>query len=243
MSSERIDRLLSLLGHGTRSDVQRMIRTGRVRVGGAVCFDPGARVSTKDAVALDDAALDTRLFRCVMMDKPAGILTAARDRACQTVMDLLPAVYASLSCMPVGRLDKDTTGLLLLTTDGELCHRLLSPKREVEKTYRAVVEGRLTDADAEVFARGVALSDFTALPAKMTILRADDAQSEALAVVREGKYHQIKRMFGARGHEVLSLRREKIGAFDVSMVGGLFRELTDDEVSLLRQMTGMEETL
>ena len=140
-------------------------------VNGRVILDPALSFETeKDSLALNGKALDGRVTRHVMLHKPAGILTAARDAKQPTVMDLLPPVYRSIGCMPVGRLDKDTTGLLLLTCDGELNHRLLSPGRHVEKRYRALTDGTLTQEDAEAFAAGMDLGDFTAQPAKLTIL-------------------------------------------------------------------------
>ena len=173
-----------------------------------------------------------------MLYKPAGLLTAARDAKQPTVMDLLPPVYRGIGCMPVGRLDKDTTGLLLLTTDGELNHRLLSPGRHVDKRYRAVVDGELTDKDAEVFAAGMDLGDFTAQPAKLTILN----PSLAEVVISEGKFHQVKRMFAAAGHEVLQLHRSAFGPLelDPALQEGQWRELKPEELEALREAAGMK---
>ena len=153
-------------------------------------------------------------------------------------MDLLPPVYTALDCMPVGRLDKDTTGLLLLTTDGELAHRLLSPARHVNKVYEAQVDGELTPADAEAFAAGIPLKDFTALPAKLEIL----SPSVAYVTVREGKYHQVKRMFGAVGKPVLELRRLSFGPLplDEALSPGSYRELSEAEIAALYAAAGIQ---
>ena len=178
-----------------------------------------------------------------MLHKPAGLLTAARDRKQPTVMDMLPEAYAAMGCMPVGRLDKDTTGLLLLTTDGELNHRLLSPKRHVWKTYEAEVDGPLNQTDVEAFAAGVPLSDFTALPAEMEILSSGPLLAVARVRVHEGKFHQIKRMFEARERTVLRLTRLSFGplALDPMLEPGEWRELTEAEIAALYRDAAMEE--
>ena len=158
----RLDRMLVTLGKGSRSEMQKAIRGGRVRVNGDVQRDPSAQVAEDAEILLNGEKLDTRLTRHVMLHKPAGLLTAARDKKQPTVMDLLPPEYAAIGCMPVGRLDKDTTGLLLLTTDGELNHRLLAPARHVDKTYLATLDKPVGDKEVAAFASGLSLSDFEA---------------------------------------------------------------------------------
>ncbi|MGN0745651.1 MAG: pseudouridine synthase, partial [Aristaeellaceae bacterium] len=180
----RLDRWLVALGEGSRSQLQKLIRQGRVTVDGRVITDPGCACDTAAALTVNGQTVDGRLTRHVMLHKPAGLLTAARDRKQPTVMDLLPPAYGAIGCMPVGRLDKDTTGLLLLTTDGEMNHRLLSPGRHVDKVYRATVDGPLTARDAEAFAAGLSLSDFEALPARLEILSSSQEAAEALVTVR-----------------------------------------------------------
>jgi len=233
----RLDRLLSLLSYGSRAQVKTIIRQGRVQVNGQTALDAGLPVSPLDLVKVDGLALDTRLERHVMMNKPLGVLTAARDARQKTVLDLLPDVMRSLGCMPIGRLDKDTQGLLLFTTDGQATHRLLSPRTKVAKVYRAKVEGELTQREVRRFAQGIALSDFTALPAELRILSARAEESLALVTVCEGKFHQVRRMFGACGHEVLQLERLSFGALmlDASLAPGQWRELTADEWQKLTQ--------
>lgn len=241
----RLDRWLTTLGEGSRSQLQKTIRQGKVTVDGRVITDPGYGCETDTAVlCLNGQVLDGRLQRHVLLNKPSGLLTAARDKKQPTIMDLLPPVYASIGCMPVGRLDKDTTGLLFLTTDGELNHRLLSPTRHVDKVYRATVDGPLTEADVAAFAAGLKLSDFDALPAKLEILSSTATEAVALVTVQEGKFHQVKRMFSAVGREVTALRRLSFGPLklDPALEEGAWRELTEDEMRSLYQAARMEET-
>ena len=235
----RLDRWLAMISAGSRSEVRQWIRGGEAAVNGRVILDPALSFDTeRDCPALRGKALDGRVMRHVMLYKPAGILTAARDAKQPTVMDLLPPVYRSIGCMPVGRLDKDTTGLLILTCDGEMNHRLLSPGRHVEKRYRAIVEGTLEEKDIETFAAGMDLGDFTAQPARLTILK----PSLAEVVIAEGKFHQVKRMFTAVGHEVLALHRCAFGPLelDPSLAEGQWRELTAEEEKALREAAGMK---
>ena len=241
----RLDRWLVALGVGSRSQVQKLVRSGAVQVNGQLVRDPSQSFTGDEVLTLRGAPLDGRLTRHVMLHKPAGLLTAARDKKQPTVMDLLPPAHASLGCMPVGRLDKDTTGLLLLTTDGELNHRLLSPGRHVDKTYRAAVDGPLTDEHIAAFAAGLHLSDFDAQPAALDILSSGEAESVALVTVHEGKFHQIKRMFEAVGRQVTALHRLTFGslALDEALAPGEWRELTEAELNALYHDAQMKETL
>ena len=241
----RLDRWLTTLGAGSRSEVKQWIRGGQVAVDGRTVSDPALSFDpAENRLSLRGKTLDGRIVRHVMMHKPAGVLTAARDPKQPTVMDLLPAEYRSMGCMPVGRLDKDTTGILIFTCDGELNHRLLSPGRHVDKRYRVIAEGRMDAEDIDLFARGIHLSDFDALPAKLEILRIGDPPETTLAevTITEGKYHQVKRMFAAAGHEVLRLHRCSFGplALDLELPEGAWRELTEDELGALRRAAGLE---
>lgn len=235
----RLDRWLVTLGVGSRSQVQKLIRQGAVQVGEKVITDPGTSCDTTAPLMLHRQPLDGRLVRHVMLHKPSGLLTAARDKKQPTVMELLPQVYSSIGCMPVGRLDKDTTGLLLLTCDGEMNHRLLSPARHVDKTYLARVDTPLSPKDAEAFAQGLQLSDFQAKPARLEILE----ETLGRLTIHEGKFHQVKRMFAALGHEVLALHRESFGSLvlDETLLPGQWRELTQEEVHRLYADAQMEE--
>ena len=241
----RLDRWLTTLGAGSRSEVKNWIRGGEAAVNGQIILDPARSFDTEtDELCLRGKTLDGRTVRHVVMHKPAGVLTAARDPKQPTVMDLLPEVYRRIGCMPVGRLDKDTTGILIFTCDGEMNHRLLSPGRHVDKVYRALTEGKLGPDAAELFASGMDLGDFTAQPAKLEILRAGEESSLAEVTVAEGKFHQVKRMFSAAGHEVLELHRRVFGPLelDPALREGEWRELTAAELAALRQAAGMNGT-
>ena len=237
----RLDRLLSNSTNLSRKQAKDALKAGRVTVNGFTAASPDTPITDSDTVCLDGKALTQKTEYHLMLNKPSGLLTAARDSRAGTVMDLLPPLMEKVKCMPVGRLDKDTEGLLLFTTDGELAHRLLSPKREIEKTYEAKVEGRLTQKDVSAFEAGIELSDFTAKPAKMQVLSADENASLARAIVTEGKFHQVKRMFGALGHEVLTLKRLKFGPLDLdkSLAPGQYRELSENEVQKLKEAVGL----
>jgi len=240
----RLDRWLTTLGAGSRSEVKTWIRGGEAAVNGRVIRDPACSFDpAADRLSLRGRPLDGRVMRHVMLHKPGGVLTAARDPKQPTVMDLLPPVYRGIGCMPVGRLDKDTTGILLFTCDGELNHRLLSPGRHVEKRYRALVQGRLEEKDVQAFAEGLDLGEFRARGAELAILRAGEEGSLAEVVITEGKFHQVKRMFAAVGHEVEELHRCSFGPLelDPALKEGEWRELAEAEVAALRQAAGMEE--
>lgn len=232
----RLDKLLSNLGVSSRSACRDLIRKGRVCVNGSVCRDGAFHVPDGAEVTLDGKRMDTRTERHLMLYKPAGCLTAAEDKNARTVMDLLPNQYKTLGCMPVGRLDKDTTGLLILTTDGDLAHRLITPRYHVDKVYYARVDVPLTAEDEQAFAAGIPLKDFTCMPAGLE--RVEETLGKV--TVQEGKYHQVKRMFGARGKKVLKLHRASFGTLvlDEDMQPGDFRELTEKETAALYLAAG-----
>ena len=232
----RLDRFLAFLGCGTRGEVRDALRAGRVTLDGSPERDGGRRIDAQCAcVTFDGEALAYKPHRHLMMNKPAGVLTAARDARQPTVLDLLAPLYRACGCMPVGRLDKDTEGLLLFTSDGELAHRLLAPKRHVDKVYLACVDGPLGEADVQAFSEGLQLSDFCAMPARLEILRSAPDGAEAQVTVQEGKFHQVKRMFAARGVQVTHLKRLSVGPvpLDPALAPGACRELTDAELAAL----------
>ncbi len=239
----RLDKLLSLYALGTRSELKDLVRGGCVSIDGQAVRDPGTLIDpTTQTVAVRGETLAYRAHRHVMLHKPAGVITAAEDPRLPTIMDLLPPLYKSWGCMPVGRLDRDTEGLLLLTSDGTLAHRLLAPKHHIDKTYCARVDGPLTSEDVAAFAAGLTLSDFTALPAVLTLLPGENA---ALCTVQEGKFHQVKRMFAARGRTVTYLKRLSIGPIrlDDALPVGDYRELTDaEEAGLYAACNLLEDT-
>ena len=216
-----------------------MLKSGRVTVDGAVIRDAAFSIDENTAhVQLngEDVAYSPSLH--LMLHKPAGVLTAAEDARRETVIDLLPRQALARGCMPVGRLDIDTEGLLLFTTDGQLAHRLLSPKHWVEKRYQVIVDLPLSPLDVEAFARGLPLSDFVAIPAALEI--ADDARL-AYVTLTEGKYHQVKRMFASRNRRVLSLKRLSFGGvwLDPALAAGEWRALSPSEVETLYAVSGI----
>ena len=234
----RLDKMLSHMGLGSRSQVRDVIRKGRVLLNGAVCRDAAQEVDDQCAVQVDGKTVALATAFHLMLHKPSGVVTAAEDPRAKTVMDLLPLKYVQSGCMPVGRLDKDTTGLLILTTDGELAHRLISPKRHVQKVYEAAVKNPLRAEDVQSFQEGIPLKDFTCLPARLDILDANRAQ----VTVFEGKYHQVKRMFIARDNEVVKLHRRTFGPLelDAELQAGEYRELDEREIALLYDAAGLE---
>lgn len=238
----RLDKFLAMQGLGTRTEVRGMIKAGRVWVDGQAAKDAAQALTPETAqVVLDGVPVPYQPSLHIMLHKPSGVLTAAQDRRQRTVMDLLPQRCMAMGCMPVGRLDKDTEGLLILTTDGQLAHRLLSPRRHVDKVYYAQVDSALTAADVAAFAGGLALSDFTALPAGLDIL--PDGLS-ARVTVREGKFHQVRRMFQACGKTVLRLKRLSFGgvSLDDALPPGGWRPLTAQEhAALTKAAEGMYE--
>lgn len=230
---ERLDKLLAGTGKWSRREVKTLVRQGLVRVDGRLAdsaedkLDPAAAIIT---VAGETISLCR--FTYVMLHKPAGVLTATEDRKQPTVLDLLPPELRRIGLAPVGRLDKDTEGLLLLTNDGELAHRLLSPRYHVDKRYLARVDGELSAADTEAFARGMTLGDgLECLPAGLEVL----PDRVCIVTLREGKFHQVKRMLAARGAPVLYLKRLSMGplTLDDSLAAGAYRLLRAEEISAL----------
>ena len=226
----RLDKVLSELGVASRRELKQIIRSGRVSVNGQTVTEPEKHIDPeKDELCLDGAALRLRRFRYFMMDKPAGVLSVTEDRKQQTVLDLLPPELKRLGLFPVGRLDKDTGGLLILTNDGGFAHRVISPKAGVEKRYRAEVEGVPDEEDARAFAQGLMLADGTrCLPAKLEIT----GGSVCFVTVMEGKYHQVKRMLASRGKPVRRLRRLSVGELEIGedLGPGGFRELEENDL-------------
>lgn len=232
----RLDKALSLAGY-TRSEAKALIARGRVCVAGETVRDSGKNVQICD-VTLDGSPIDARQELYLMLHKPAGVVTATEDKRLPTVVSLLPESYRRRKIGPVGRLDRDVTGLVLLTTDGQLAHRLISPRWKAEKLYRARCEGALDAGDVTAFAAGLELSDFTAAPAVLKILKVGET-SLADVILTEGKFHQVKRMFAAVGHPLISLQRLRIGCvtLDESLAPGEFRLLTEQEIAGLKRMT------
>ncbi|MBN1777674.1 MAG: rRNA pseudouridine synthase [Clostridiales bacterium] len=241
MAISRLDKLLSQSGERTRSEAAKLIRAGRVSVDGAAQTDPAYKTdAAESAVLLDGQRIEDTPYQYVMLHKPAGVVSASRDTKAETVMRFLPEAMRARRVMPVGRLDKDTTGLLLLTNDGRLSHRLLAPKTHVWKEYLVTVDGPLTTEHAAAFARGVQLGDFTALPAQLHIESASAAESRALVKLREGKYHQVKRMILKFGLQVTTLHRLAFGPLKLDIPPGEYRALDDMEIEALYLAAGMD---
>ena len=225
---ERLDKFLCDSGAGTRSQVKLILKAGRVTVDGVVERDNSRKIDPAgQTVCLDGEAVGGKRTVVIMLNKPEGYVTATEDKKEKTVMELLPDAYRKLDVKPVGRLDKATEGLLLFTNDGDLIHRLISPKKEVPKVYYARHEGTATEADVQVFAEGLTLGDGTkCLPAKLQILGA----GESLITVCEGKYHQVRRMMASRNMPVSYLERQQEGALVLGdLPRGQVRELTEEE--------------
>lgn len=233
----RLDKFLSGMGAGTRTEIKKAVKAGLVTVDGAVAKDPGMHVGEDSAVTYRGDPVVYEEFVYYMMNKPAGVISASDDSREETVVDLIDEQKRK-DLFLAGRLDRDTEGLLLITNDGALAHRLLSPKHHVDKRYYAEVSGTVTEDDVQAFADGLVLPDgLECLPAKLEILRAA-ATSEIEVVIQEGKFHQIKRMFAARGMEVLYLKRLTMGPLilDDSLEPGEYRRLTNEELQALKSL-------
>lgn len=231
----RLDKYLADMGCGTRSQVKREIAGGSVMVNGAPARRPEDKIDTeKDSVVFRGSPLGYTEYEYFMLNKPAGVVSATEDRTERTVLDLIDTRQRK-DLFPVGRLDKDTEGLLLVTNDGGMAHRLLSPKKHVDKVYYAKVAGRITEEHVRLFAEGVDIGDEKpTLPAELTVLSSGEI-SEIELVIREGRFHQVKRMFQAAGGEVLYLKRLRMGSLvlDRELQPGEYRKLTEEEVRAL----------
>ena len=235
MAQERLDKLLSSTGRWSRKEVKELLHRGRVQVDGRTALRPEEKFDPDlTQIQVDGEQIDCAPFLYIMLHKPAGLLSATEDRRQRTVLDLLPEYLRRRGLFPVGRLDKDTTGLLLLTDDGALAHELLSPKKHVDKVYLAQVEGEVDQMDVAALAGGMVLGDGTqCLPAGLEPL-AD--KSCCLVTLREGKYHQVKRMLAARGKPVRTLKRLSMGPLmlDEALNPGEWRFLTPKERTSLQ---------
>lgn len=241
----RLDKLVAHMGLGTRSEVRKFIRYGWVEVDGQRAKSGSQQIDpAKHEVRFKGEPVIYSEYVYYMMNKPQGVISATEDGRDSTVVDLLEPEDQVMSVFPVGRLDKDTEGLLLLTNHGALAHSLLSPKRHVAKTYEALVDGPVGPVDQEAFQRGVVLEDgYVTLPAQLEILSSDQSRSEIRLTIYEGKFHQVKRMFESRGRLVLFLKRVRMGPLelDEALKPGEYRPLTEAEIEALLAHTGLEE--
>lgn len=246
MELQRLDKIIASTGRWSRREVKDLIRQRLVLVDGVPAQSPEQKADPEGAeIMVKGECITYRRYTWIMLNKPAGYLSATEDGKGLTVLDLLPPELRRQELFPVGRLDKDTEGLLFLTNEGQLAHDLLSPKRHVDKVYYAKVDGCLTEADCAAFAAGITLPDgLQCQQAKLEILSAGTV-SEAHVTLREGKFHQVKRMLAFLGKPVTYLERVEMGglSLDLSLSRGEYRFLTPDEVEHLRQETAVKRNL
>ena len=235
---ERLDKVLANLGYGTRKELKKIVRNGIVEVNGVVAKDSGMQVDPeKDKIVVNGEEIYYRKFIYLMMNKPDGVISATYDNRDETVIDLLEVEHQVFEPFPVGRLDKDTVGLLLLTNDGELNHRLIAPKWKVDKVYFAKIDKKVTELDIKAFQKGITLDDgYVCKEAKLEIQSASEEGSEVFVTIQEGKFHQVKRMFEAVGKKVVYLKRVEFGTLklDEDLEEGEYRELTEEEIAILK---------
>ena len=234
----RLDKFLVACAVGSRTEVKNLLKAGRVTVNGKKEKSAKLQINEeRDEIRFDGQVLEYEEFVYYMMNKPQGVISATEDSKHRTVLDLLDDVARSKGVFPVGRLDIDTHGLLLLTNDGQLAHALLSPKRHVDKTYLALVKGIMIQEDVDTFAKGIPLKDFTCQPAKLEIVSVDSVKNQSLVrvTIAEGKFHQVKRMVAYCGKEVVDLQRLTMGTLvlDENLERGEWRRLTKEELEVL----------
>ena len=243
----RLDKLLSHMGYGTRSEIKKLARGGGIMVNGNLVSDTAIKIDPEiDVVVIGESAVRYREYVYLMLNKPAGVVSATKDETQETVVDLLSAEYLGFNLFPVGRLDKDTEGLLLITNDGQLGHQLTSPKKRIAKKYLARLSKPVLANDIEAFSSGIELDDGLCLPAILKqitnispelLINALQDEFWAEITLYEGRYHQIKRMFSKLGNEVCFLKRIAIGGLklDGSLKSGEYRELRSEELGLVTQ--------
>lgn len=235
---ERLDKILSNLGYGSRKDIKNLAKAGNIQVDDKVVLDSSIKIEPNNSIIkVNGEIVEYRKYIYLMMNKPQGVISATEDFRDKTVIDLISDKYKVFKPFPVGRLDKDTEGLLILTNDGQLAHRVLSPKKHVEKLYYAEIAGIVTEKDKVVFSEGIILDDgYKTLPAKLEILESNNI-SKVYLTIKEGKFHQVKRMFSSVGKKVIYLKRLAMGGLklDESLGLGEYRELTEEEIQLLEK--------
>lgn len=236
---ERLDKILGNLGYGSRKEIKALVKAGEVEIDGEVVKDNSFKVEPdKCVIKVSGEEINYREYIYLMMNKPSGVISATFDKYDETVIDLLEYEDNVFKPFPVGRLDKDTEGLLLITNDGELNHRLTSPKWHVDKIYYAEIDKRVDEEDIKAFEEGIVIDDgYKCLPAKLQIINADGNGSEVYVTIQEGKFHQVKRMFEAVDKQVVYLKRIKMGKLDLdeSLELGEYRELTEEELLSLKE--------
>lgn len=240
---ERLDKVLANLGYGSRKDVKKIIKSGSVEVDNVIVKDNNMQIDPyKNIIKVDGEEISYKKYIYLMMNKPDGVISATFDDYDKTVIDLLEENHRAFEPFPVGRLDKDTVGLLLLTNDGELNHRLISPKWHVDKIYYAKIDTPLSQDDVIAFKEGIVLDDgYKCMPGKLEIIKSGESESEVKVTIQEGKYHQVKRMFQSLCKNVIYLKRLSFGGLDLdeNLEEGEYRELTGEEIDFLKDKCNM----
>lgn len=233
---QRLDKILSNMGIGSRKEVKQLVKKGAVEIDGIIINDSSKQVNPHcEIISINGEKLEYKEYVYIMLNKPQGVISATEDNREKTVVDILSEYYRTFSVSPVGRLDKDTEGLLLLTNNGKLTHELLSPKKHVPKKYFAKIEGIVDEKDVNVFRQGIILDDgYKTMGARLNIIQSANISSIEVTIY-EGKFHQVKRMFAACGKKVIYLKRISMGELklDESLDLGHYRELNDIEFKLL----------
>ncbi|MBL4937182.1 rRNA pseudouridine synthase [Clostridium sp. YIM B02515] len=237
---ERLDKILANLGYGSRKEVKALVKKGEVLIDGKSAKDSSMQIDPeKSEIIVSGEKLNYRKYIYLLMNKPAGVVSATFDNYDETVIDLIDDEYRAFEPFPVGRLDKDTVGLLLITNDGELNHRLIAPKWHVDKVYYAEIDKKVDESDIKAFENGIVLDDeYKCMPAKLEILNSDENGSEVLVTIQEGKFHQVKRMFNSVDKNVVFLKRISFGPLLLpeDLEEGQCRELTENEISILKSI-------
>lgn len=237
---ERLDKVLGNLGYGSRKEIKAICKNSEVTVDGEIVKDSGLKIDPDKAnIEIRGERINYRKFIYLLLNKPAGVVSATFDNYDETVIDLIDPEFQAFEPFPVGRLDKDTVGFLLLTNDGALNHKLISPKNHVNKVYYAEIDKPVDEKDAEAFKKGIVIDDgYKCMPGELEILKSSEDGSEVLVTIQEGKFHQVKRMFEALEKSVVYLKRVKFGPMDLdeALEEGEYRELTEEEVSILQNL-------
>lgn len=237
---ERLDKILGNLGYGSRKEIKIICKNGEVTVDGDIVKDSSMKVDPEKAVIeISGERVNYRKFIYLLLNKPAGVVSATFDNHDETVIDLIDPEYQAFEPFPVGRLDKDTVGFLLLTNDGALNHKLIAPKNHVNKVYYAEINKPVDEKDIEAFKKGITIDDgYKCMPGNLEILNSTEDGSEVLVTIQEGKFHQVKRMFEALDKSVVYLKRVKFGPMelDETLEEGQYRELTEKEIEILQNL-------
>lgn len=236
-NSERLDKIVANMGYGSRKDVKRYIKNGRVKVNNEIIRNNELKINPgKDIIHFDDIQVDYRKFIYLMMNKPQGLVSSTDDTRSKTVVDIIDDKYKAFKPFPVGRLDKDTEGLLIISNDGKMAHELLSPKKRVNKKYYVEVDNYIEEEHINMFSEGITLDDgYKTLPSQLEIANSGII-SRVYLTIQEGKFHQVKRMFDTIGMKVIYLRRVSMGdlSLDKTLKPGEYRELTESEINILK---------